>query len=137
MSKIRNGVIKPDPSGDLWPMGAVIDRLRKRRREPDLAWRRTVWAGWVVSVLNLVFLLVLLFSFGEELVFGVPLLIRAILVMPIATSILSAVLLISTVVAWARGQGSLVGRLYCSLIALASVLFVLFAGYWNMLGWKF
>jgi hypothetical protein len=24
-----------------------------------------------------------------------------------------------------------------SLIALASVLFVLFAGYWNMLGWRF
>jgi hypothetical protein len=29
------------------------------------------------------------------------------------------------------------GRLYTSLIALASVLFVLFAGYWNMAGWRF
>ena len=29
------------------------------------------------------------------------------------------------------------GRLYTWLITLASVLFVLFAGYWNMLGWRF
>ena len=32
---------------------------------------------------------------------------------------------------------SLVSRPYYSLIALASVLFVLFADYWNMLGWRF
>ena len=29
------------------------------------------------------------------------------------------------------------GRLYTCLITLASVLFVLFAGYWNMSGWRF
>jgi len=91
----------------------------------------------VVSGLNLVFLLVLLLSFGEELVFGVPLLIRVILVIPIITSILSVVFLALTVIAWMRGHWSLVGRLYYSLIALASVLFVLFAGYWNLLGWRF
>jgi uncharacterized membrane protein YuzA (DUF378 family) len=42
-----------------------------------------------------------------------------------------------TLIAWVRGQGSFVGRLYYSLMALAAVLFVLFAGYWNMLGWNF
>jgi hypothetical protein len=41
------------------------------------------------------------------------------------------------VIAWMRGYWSLVSRLYYSLIALASVLFVLFAGYWNMVGWRF
>ena len=121
----------------LWPLGAVIRRLRKRDREPNPTWRRTVWVGWLVSGLNLVFLLVLLLSFGEELVFGVPLLIRVILVIPIVTSILSVVFLALTVIAWIRGYGSLVSRLYYSLIALASVLFVLFAGYWNMLSWRF
>jgi hypothetical protein len=29
------------------------------------------------------------------------------------------------------------GRLYTWLITLASVLFVLLAGYWNMSGWRF
>jgi hypothetical protein len=91
----------------------------------------------VVSGLNLAFLLVVLLSFGEELVFGVPLLIRVTLVIPIVTSILSVVTLALTLVAWVRGHGSLVGRLFYSLIALASILFVLFVGYWNMLGWRF
>lgn len=121
----------------LWPLGALIRRLRKRDREANPAGRRTLWVGWEVSGLNLVFLLVLLMSFGEELVFGVPLSIRVILVIPIVTSILSVVFLALAVFAWMRGYLSLVGRLYYSLIALASVLFVLFAGYWNMLGWRF
>jgi hypothetical protein len=121
----------------LWPLGVLIDRLRKRDREPNPARRRALWVGWMVSGLNLVFLLVLLLSFGEELVFGVPLSIRIILVIPIATSILSVVFLALAVIAWMRGYWSLAGRLYYSLIALTSVLFVLFAGYWNMLGWRF
>jgi CubicO group peptidase (beta-lactamase class C family) len=121
----------------LWPLGAVVRRLRKRNRELNPGWQRALWVGWVVSALDLVFLLVVLISFGEELVFGVPLLIRVILVIPIVTSLLSVVTLALTGVAWVRGHGSFVGRLYYSLMAVAAVLFVLFAGYWNMLGWRF
>jgi hypothetical protein len=36
----------------LWPLSAVIRRLRKRNREPNPAWRRSVWVGWGVSALN-------------------------------------------------------------------------------------
>jgi len=121
----------------VWPLGAIIHRLRKRTREPHPAWRRALWVGWVVSALNLVFLLVVLLSFGEELAFGVSLLIRVILVIPIVTTILSLVVLALTFIAWVRRQGALVGRLHYSLIALAAVLFTLFAGYWNTLGWRF
>ncbi|NIV40233.1 MAG: hypothetical protein GWN58_65780 [Anaerolineae bacterium] len=56
---------------------------------------------------------------------------------PIVSGILSLVLLGLALVAWVRGHGSLAGRLAYSLIALATVLFVLFASYWNMLGWRF
>jgi len=121
----------------VWPLGALIHRLRKRHLETKPAWRRALWVGWAVSALNLAFLLVVLLTFGEALVYGVPLLIRLILVIPIVTSVLSVVTLVLTLIAWVRGHGSLVGRLYYSLIALASVLLILFAGYWNMLGWRF
>jgi hypothetical protein len=93
--------------------------------------------GWTVSALNLVFLLAVLLSFGEGLVYGFPVSIRVMLVIPIVTSVLSLAFLACTVIAWMRGYWSLVGRLYYSLIALASVLFVLFAAYWNMLGWRY
>jgi CubicO group peptidase (beta-lactamase class C family) len=121
----------------LWPLGAVIRRLRKRNHETSPAWRRALWVGWVVSALNLLFLLVVLLTFGEELVFGVPLSIRVLLVIPIVTGVLSVVTLVLAAIAWVRGHGSLVGRLSYSTMALASVLFILFAGYWNMLGWRF
>jgi len=121
----------------LWPLGALINRLRKRPQQSDPAKRRALWVGWIVCALNLVFLLVVLLSFGEELVYGVPLSIRVILVIPIITGILSLAFLALAVIAWVRGYWSLIGRLYYSIIALASVLFVLFASYWNLLGWKF
>jgi hypothetical protein len=78
----------------VWPLGAVIRRLGKRNREPNPAWRRALWVGWVVTVAL-------------------------------------------ALVAWVRGQGAFVGRLTYLLIALAAVLFVLFAGYWNLLGRRF
>jgi hypothetical protein len=82
-------------------------------------------------------LLVFLLSFGEGMVYGVPLGIRVILAIPIVTGLLSPAFLALAVAAWVRGNGSIIGRLYYSLVALASVLLVLFAGYWNMLGWRF
>jgi len=93
--------------------------------------------GWVGSALNLVFLFVMLLSFGQDLIYGVPLSIRAMLLMPIVTGVLGVVSLILAVTAWIRGTWPLVGRPYYSLIALASVVFALFAGYWNMVGWRF
>jgi hypothetical protein len=75
----------------LWPLGALINRLRKRPLDPNPASRRALWVGWIVSALNLVFLLVVLLSFGAGLIYGVPLVIRVILVIPIITSILSLV----------------------------------------------
>ena len=74
----------------------------------------------MVSALNLAFLLVVLFTFGEELIFGVPPLIRVLLVIPIITSILGIIFFVLALIAWVRGYGSFVGRLYYSLIALAS-----------------
>jgi hypothetical protein len=121
----------------LWPLGALINRVRKRSRAPDSARGRALWVGWIVSGLNLVFMLGILLSFGEGLVYGVPLPIRVMLVIPIVTSILSIVFLALTAIAWMRGYWSLVSRLYYSLMAVASVVFVLFAAYWNMLGWRF
>jgi hypothetical protein len=121
----------------VWPLGALFGRLRKRTHAPDPAWRRALWVGWIVSALNLVFLLVFLLSFGEGMVYGVPWSVRAILAVPIVTGLLSLAFLALSVVAWVRGSGSIVGRLYYPLIALASVLLILFASYWNMLGWRF
>jgi len=70
----------------------------------------------VISALNLFFLLVVLFSFGEELIFGVPLLIRVVLVIPIITSILTVVLLILTVISWVGGYWSLFLLSVCILL---------------------
>jgi CubicO group peptidase (beta-lactamase class C family) len=121
----------------LLPLGALVGRLRKRSRGGRPGSRLGLWVGWVVSALNLVFLFVMLLSFGQDLVYGVPLSLRVILLVPIVTGVLSLVLLILAGMAWIRGTWPFVGRLYYSMIALASVCFVLFVGYWNMLGWRF
>jgi hypothetical protein len=59
------------------------------------------------------------------------------MIIPIVTGILSLAFVVSMGMAWIRGYWSLVCRLTYSLMALASVVLILFAGYWNMLGWRF
>jgi CubicO group peptidase (beta-lactamase class C family) len=121
----------------LLPLGALIGRLRKRSHAHRTARRLALWVGWMVSALNLVFLFVMLLSFGQDLVYGVPLPIRVTLLVPIVTGILSLAFLALALIGWIRGTWSIAGQLYYSLIALAAVVFVLFVGYWNMLGWRF
>jgi hypothetical protein len=121
----------------LLPLSALISRLRQRSGAPSTVRRRALWVGWIVSLLNVVFLLVMLLSFGEGFVYGVPVPVRVLLLIPIVTGVLGFVFVALGVIAWLRGYWSVIGRLYYSSIALASVVFILFAGYWNMLGWRF
>ena len=42
-----------------------------------------------------------------------------------------------SVAAWRGGYGSVVGRVYFSLVALTALLFVPFLWYWNLLGFQY
>ena len=42
-----------------------------------------------------------------------------------------------TVLAWKDSYWGITGRLYYTLVTIASVAFVWFLNYWNLLGWRY
>jgi len=122
------------------PLGWLIRRLRRSpaqgSRAPGLA--RTV--ALVASTLNLAFLLgvILTLSFvQDEFLYGVPRVVVALLILPLATTALTACLVAFAVMAWKHKYWGLAARVHYSLVALAALAFLWFLNHWNLLGFRF
>ena len=92
------------------------------------------------SVLNLVFLLASIGTvlFGNPVPFyGVSLFYRVVLLMALLAAVLTIGALVYTVLAWKDKYWGILGRVYYTLVTLASVAFLWFLNYWNLLGWRF
>lgn len=120
----------------VWPLGKLIAKIRKREVTSTKGSRRARRLALIVSGLNFIFSVTLLFGIGE-LTLGVSPIIQVALIIPIVTTLLTVVLVLQMLRAWFKRYWSVWGRIYYSLISLAAVVFVLFAGYWNLLGWRF
>jgi hypothetical protein len=125
----------------MYPIIPIIRRLQgksaKLNREFNAAW---VIAG-LVGTLNLVFLIGLPLSLWLigfwKLVYGVPTVVVALLVLPLITTFLTLALLIFSIVIWKYKYWSTFTRLHYSVITLAALLFIPFLAYWNLLGFQF
>jgi hypothetical protein len=121
----------------VWPLGALIRRLRKQASTATTGSSRARWVAGIVTILNFTFLMILILAIGEGLMFGVPLIVQAALIIPIVTTLLTLILLWMTFLAWKDSYWSFWGRIYYSFLTMTAVLFVLWANYWNLLGWRF
>jgi hypothetical protein len=122
-----------------WPLAALIRRLRKRQTHDSRLARLARWLAIVVGIVNLLFVA----GFAVVLMQGLsgggpypPSWFVALLVLPLLTAALTAVLLALAVMAWKNRYWSLVGRLHYTVITLAALGFVWLANYWNLLGFK-
>jgi len=121
-------------------IGFVRDRRRGGDREP--APRGAHIARWiivVISALNLLFLVGTALWGMEAAVpfFGVSPIYRIVLLLPIIAAVLTVGALIYTVLAWKDSYWGVIGRVYYTLVTLASLAFVWFLNFWNLLGWRF
>ena len=121
----------------MWPVAALIRRLRKRPATFTRRERQARALAASVVVLNLIFLIGLVVRLGQAFTGAfneTPAYFIALLVIPLLTAILTTGLLAFTVLAWKDRYWSVVGRVHCSLITLA---FTWFMNYWNLLGFRF
>jgi len=120
----------------VWPVGKLIVKIRNREVTSTPDSRRARSLALIVSGLNFIFSMTLLFGIGD-LTLGVSPIVQVALIIPIVTTLLTVVLVLQMLGTWFQGYWSVWGRIYYSLISLAAVVFILFAGYWNLLGWRF
>jgi len=119
------------------PIRAVA-RRRRGLGAPLTALRRATWAS---ATLNLTFLvgvtIVLIGMLRTESFWNVPLALKLLLVIPLLTSPLAAVLLALNARAWALRLGSARQRVAYGLYALCAVAFVPYLVFWNLIGFNY
>ncbi len=122
-----------DPEGlQTQPSNEQGKRPGKRRAGPFLISRL---AG-VLCALNLLFLigLVLITSNPLDLAFGVSPILTTLFALALVSAVLSAGVVVSTILAWWRRFWSAKRRVHYTLVALAGLAFAWELLYWNLLG---
>jgi hypothetical protein len=124
-----------------WPIRYLVNRFRHGPVAGDsvsVYARLAIWVAWGVSALGLLFAIAFLItSVGPHIAHGIPPATKPLLLIPIIMSVLIVAMITFTVVVWARHDWSLAGRVYYSLVTVASVAFIWFLNSWNLLGWQF
>ncbi|UCH92669.1 MAG: serine hydrolase [Candidatus Aminicenantes bacterium] len=124
-----------------WPFTAlyrkVCHRKDKKEKGPEPIWARLL-AG-IMSTLYILTLLgiVIVFSDPIVIIFGEIALLKVILVLPLISLVLTIAVLFFTFLAWIKKYWNPCQRLHYTLVVLASLVFLWFLNYWNLLGFKF
>jgi hypothetical protein len=129
----------------LIPAG-MIGYLRNRRARGDrqVTPRGARVARWIlvgICVLNLLFVAGSVQWASSFQTYGVSLGVSMSYQIVLGLGVLSAVLtvgaLVYTVLAWKNSYWGITDRVYYTLVTVASVAFIWFLNYWNLLGWRF
>jgi CubicO group peptidase (beta-lactamase class C family) len=119
------------------PVVALVRRWRRWPSNPVKP-RLTTWLAFLVSALNLGFVGGLAAAvFWGDIESGMPPAVLALLAVPLAAAGLTAALAACVFLAWRNRSASAWRRCYLSLVALASVGFLCFLGFWNLLGFSY
>jgi CubicO group peptidase (beta-lactamase class C family) len=96
------------------------------------------WLAGLTSLSCVGFLVALGLSLVEptEFVFGVPMLLRLSLVLPLIGGALTIILLVTSMMAWKGRYWGWGARLHYTLVAAAALIFLWQLSYWNLLGWN-
>lgn len=125
-----------------WLPGALWRRMRGGRGEmpPTHPGHPAKFVAGVTGVLVLVCLGVVVWTLSGDtydLTFGLPLTLKAALLIPFACVPLVGLIVIACLGAWLVGHWRFLGRVYYTLVAAAGLAFVWFTHYWNLLGFHY
>jgi len=120
-----------------WPIGAVLN-WRKGISQPGMS-RLARITAWIVSGLFMVFIVGIAIAFRDpiEIVFGIPPLLRNVLLLPLVAAVLMVGVVLFTLLSWKRGYWRFFGRVHYLLVMLAGLAFLWLLNYWNLLGYRF
>jgi len=122
-----------------WPASALAKLLCRSKKEiPGAPWLVRVIAGGM-SVVYIIFLIGMFSTVSNpmEFMFGVPSALKFLLILPILSALLTIGALFFVYVGWKNKYWTVCGRVHYTLVVLASLFFLWFLAYWNLLGFHF
>jgi len=122
-----------------WPVSALSKLLCRSKKEiPGAPWLVRLIAGGMS--MGYMFFLIGMFSTASdpmEFMFGVPSALKFLLILPILSAFLTIGALFFVYVGWKNKYWTFCGCLHYTLVVLASLFFLWFLAYWNLLGFHF
>ncbi|MHA2315530.1 MAG: serine hydrolase domain-containing protein [Candidatus Hermodarchaeia archaeon] len=123
-----------------WPVAALIRRkcgvtLDPKMCVPFLA-RMVIWITCVLFVVFGIGLAIVL-SNPTDIVYGVPLGLKVLLVLPILAAVLTLGALVYTAIIWRSGKGRTWRRIYYTVITLMCIAVLWQLNHWNLLGFRY
>lgn len=122
-----------------WPIRALFRALCKGKREERGG---PGWARWTAGGMSMLFVffcfgLALILSNQMNLMFGIPPLLKIMLVFPLISIVLLIGAVGVTFLAWKYKYWSACARVHYTLVLLAALVFIWWLNYWNLLGFRF
>lgn len=124
----------------IWLFMYYIQRKRKPLVENCRPARQVRMLLIFTVVLNFIFIASLapsVYLFKDDFQFGMPIIIKILLVIPIVTTILTIGLSAFSLSVWKNKYWNLKARLHYSLITLTCIGFILWLYHWNWLGFQY
>ncbi len=121
-----------------WPFGAIFRKICKKAKEENQAPRAFRWAAGGLSALYLIFVTGLAVTVSDQMniIFGVPNEVKVLLALPLIAVLLTVTALFFMIRAWYKKYWTRCARLHYTLVVLASIVFLWFLNFWNLLGYK-
>lgn len=121
-----------------WPLGAISRRLCSRDRDKKKYPSFPKWIAGLMSWLFLIFIFGLagVMSDYMELMFGVPPMLKTLSVLTMIAVLLAVGVFLSLFFVWRKGYWTICGRIYYTMIFMASCAFIWFLNYWHLFGFK-
>ncbi|HCS49637.1 MAG TPA: hypothetical protein DIW61_15865, partial [Candidatus Aminicenantes bacterium] len=121
-----------------WPLAALSRKICRRKVEGNPAPKAARWLAGLMSGCFLLFLILLAASLSntDEVMFGVPSLLKVGLVFPLVAGVLAIGVVAFTFLAWVKKYWYGCRRLTYTLILIAGVVFLWVLYFYNLLGWR-
>jgi hypothetical protein len=122
----------------LCPVKVWLKHQRGAAAFPALS-RVARWLAGTICALHLVFIAGITVVMGNfvEVIYGVPSLLRVVLVLPLLAAVLTIGQLVFAEQAWRDKWWSLWGRAYYTLLTAIILVFTWWLNYWNLLGFRY
>lgn len=121
-----------------WPAAAHI-RQRSTNSHPELLPKAAYWTGWANALVLLVFIigLFILLTSPDPIIYGIGNGLKVLLLIPFIGIILTLVTLYFTVRMWITAKGTLLRRIYYTLLTSVFIILLLLFHHWNLIGFNY
>jgi CubicO group peptidase (beta-lactamase class C family)/heat shock protein HslJ len=122
----------------LWPVEAWLKR-RRGILVPPIWPRLARWLAGIICALHVAFLVAITIVMGSfvDIIYGVPGLLRAALVLPLLAAFLAPIQVVMIVLAWRNRYWSIWGRAFYTMLTAVVLSFTWWLDYWNLLGFRY